>query len=564
MLVDAPAWRFFASYFRGRLSILLGYAAVATAQSLLVLPVLFLIRYAFDTVIPHRDAGRLVLIGVGILAIRIANSGVSLWLRAGHIRVIKAVVERLREDLLTRLYALSRWHYTQADRNTTHAQIVLDTERLDNMSNHVVSTLIPSIFTTLALLIVLAFLNWILLLVMIALAPLLLLSGRITGGAVQQRVFVFQRAFERFSKGMLFVLQQMDLTRTQSCQAEEIERRRAEIRDLRRTGERMAFTYAVHGQLQNVVVNLCGVVVLVVGGAAVARGSMTIGEFLSFWVAATLVNGHVTTITGSIAEIVSADASMITLHRLARGGELEPYRGRRRLQFAGRIDLEGIEFAYAGEPVLRGIDLSLRPGRTVVIAGPNGAGKSTVLHLILGFYRPRGGRVLADGVPYDEIDLAELRRSIGIVMQQPVLFAGTILENLAYGCPGASAEDVARAARLALAEEFIERLPNGYDTYVGEDGALLSGGEAQRLALARALLRRPRMLILDEPTNNLAADVIDRLMTNLRGLDGQPSIVIISHEDKALRHADYRYWLEGGGIRLMAPGAVAQDAPVIA
>lgn len=561
-LLDAEAWRFFASCFRGKLKILLGYAAVATAQSLLVLPVLFLIRHAFDVVIPRRNVSLLVLMGLGILAIRIANSGISLWLRAGHIRVIKDAVQRLREDLLTRLYVVSRWHYTRADRNTTHAQIVQDTERLDNMSNQVVSTLLPAVFTTLALLVVLAFLNWALLLVMIALAPLLLLTSRITGAIVKRRVFVFQRAFERFSKGVLFVLQQMDLTRAQSCQAQEIERRRAEVRDLRHAGERMAFTYAVHGQLQSVVVSVCGVVILIVGGAAVARASMTIGEFLSFWVAASLVNGYVTTITGAIAEIISGDASMVTLYRLARGGEVEPYRGRRRIQFAGQVEIEGVEFAYDGVTVLKGIDLAIRPGSSVVIAGPNGAGKSTMLYLILGFYQPRGGRMLADGVPYDELDLAELRRAIGVVMQHPTLFAGTILENVSYGRPEATPDDIARAARLALADEFIEKLPRGYDTHVGEDGALLSGGEAQRIALARALLRRPRMLILDEPTNHLESAVIDRLMTNLRTVEERPAIVTISHDVKALRHADYLYWLEDGGIRLIVPDAAGPGARI--
>jgi ATP-binding cassette subfamily B protein len=562
-LLDVEAWRFFGGFFHGTRRVLVGYAAVATAQSLLVLPVLYLIRRVFDVVIPQRDVRVLVLMGLGILAIRLANSGISLWLRAGHIRVIKGAVQRLREDLLTRLYVVSRWHYTRADRNTTHAQIVQDTERLDNMSNHVVSTLLPAVFTTLALLVVLAFLNWRLLLIMVVLAPLLLFTSRVTGTLVKRRVFVFQRAFERFSKGILFVLQQMDLTRAQSYQAEEVARRHGEIRDLRRAAERMAFTYAVHGQLQSVVVTICGVIVLIVGGAAVARGSMTIGEFLSFWVAVSLVNGHVTTITGSIADIISGDASMVTLYRLARGTEGEPYRGQRRLPFTGRIDLEGVEFAYDGMPVLKGIDLAIRPGASVVIAGPNGAGKSTMLHLILGFYRPRAGRVLADGVPYDQLDVLALRRSFGIVMQHPTLFAGTVLENLAYGCPEATPGDIARATRLALADEFIDRLPRGYDTHVGEDGALLSGGEAQRIAIARALLRRPRLLILDEPTNNLGVAVFDRLMRNLRTVEEPPAIVTITHDDKARRHADRLYWLEDGVLRPLpsaVPGAEASRA----
>jgi ABC-type multidrug transport system fused ATPase/permease subunit len=180
----------------------------------------------------------------------------------------------------------------------------------------------------------------------------------------------------------------------------------------------------------------------------------------------------------------------------------------------------------------------------------------------MGFHRPRGERMLADGVPYDKLDLVELRRAIGVVMQHPPLFAGTILENVSYGCPEATPDDIARAARLALADEFIKKLPRGYDTHVGEDGALLSGREAQRIALVRALLRRPRMLILDEPTKNLEGAVIDRLMTNLRSVEERPAIVTISHDEKALRHADYLYWLEDGVIHPIVPDAAGPGATI--
>jgi ABC-type multidrug transport system fused ATPase/permease subunit len=548
-LLDPDAWRYLASCYRGKLPVFFLYAALATAQSLLVLPVLLLIRRAFDVVIPQRDVPRLVLIGLGILAIRLVSSAISLWLRARHTNVIKEGVQRLRADLLTRLYVVSRAFYTRLDRNTTHAQIVLDTERLDNMSNRMVSTLLPAVFATLALLVVLAFRNWALLLVLVSLAPVMLLTARVTGGVVKRHVFVCQRAFEKFSKGTLFVLQQMDLTRAQSFQAQEIERRKAELDHLKHTSERMAFSFAVHGHLQSTVVAVCGIVILVVGGAAVARGAMTIGEFLSFWVAASLVNGYVTTITESITEIISGNQSLVTLYRLAHTGESQPYRGRRRIRFTGRIDLDAVDFAYDGVPVLKGVSLNIRPDSHVAVIGPNGAGKSTILQLILGFYRPLGGRVLADGVPYEDLDLVELRRAIGVVMQHPTLFSGTIRENISYGCPDATPCDIRRAAGIALADEFLERLPSGYETQVGEDGALLSGGEAQRIAIARALLRRPRVLILDEPTNHLQSAAVDRLMSNLGALEERPALVIISHDREAWRHAQHLYRLENGVIR---------------
>src|SRR5262245_1493866 len=156
---DLEAWRYFESCSPGNAGRLLFYGVVAAVQSLLLLPVLLLIRYAVDTVIPQREVGLLVVIGAGIFALRAASGAVALWLRAAHVRVLKQATLRLREDLLRRLFQLSRAAYTQMDRDTTHARIVLDTERLDEMSHAVVARLVPAAFSAAVLLVVLAFLN---------------------------------------------------------------------------------------------------------------------------------------------------------------------------------------------------------------------------------------------------------------------------------------------------------------------------------------------------------------------------------------------------------------------
>ena len=545
-LFDLDAWRYFEACSPGKIGRLLFYGSVAAAQSFLLLPVLLLIRHAVDTVIPQRQIGLLILIGGGIFGLRAVSSAVALWLRAAHVRVLKQATLRLREDLLNRLFLLSRAAYTRLDRDTTHARIVLDTERLDEMSHTVVARLLPAFFSATVLLLLLAFLNRRLLLLMLALAPLLLVTIRVTGRLVKRDVFIFQRAFETFSNGIQFVLQHMDLTFTQSFEAREAQRRVADMDQLRETSERMAFIYAVHGQLQTTIVTLCGVVILVAGGAAVAAKQMTIGQFLSFWVAAGLLNQQVMTIVGAIPEVIAGNESMVTLHRFATSGEPRPYQGRETVRFTGRIDVEGVDFAYDGVPVVRDVSLEVRPGATVAIVGPNGAGKSTILYLILGFYRPLRGEVRADGVPYDRLDLVELRRRMGVVMQHPTFFAGTVLENISYGYPEATMDEVLRASRLALADEFIRRLPQAYDTPIGEEGILLSGGEVQRIAIARALLRRPRLLILDEPTNHLESAVIHRLLENLSTLEERPAVLIISHDREVLGFADHLYRVESG------------------
>jgi ABC-type multidrug transport system fused ATPase/permease subunit len=549
-LAGLGAWRYFESRSPGKLSVLLLFGLAAAAQSLLLLPVLLLIRHAVDTVIPQRQFGLLIQIGAAIFALRAAGALAALWLRAAHVRVLKQATFRLREDLLARLFSLSRAAYTRLDRDTTHARIVLDTERLDEMTHAVVARLLPAFFSALVLLVLLAFLNTRLLLLTLALAPLLLLSIRATGGLVKRRVIVFQRAFEAFSNGVLFVLQHMELALVQAFESREAQRRVADMDRLRRSSERMAFVYAVHGQLQTITVTLCGVVILVAGGAAVAAGHMTIGGFLSFWVAAGLLNQQVTAIVTAIPQVIAGNESMQTLHRFAMSCEPLVYGGREVIPFAGRIRLDEVEFGYGGAPVVRGASLEIGPGETAAIAGPNGAGKSTLLYLMLGFYRPQRGTLSADGVPYDRLDLVELRRRIGVVMQHPTFFAGTVRENIAYGWPEATMEEIAHAARIAQADEFIRALPQGYDTPIGEGGMLLSGGEVQRIAIARALLRRPRLLILDEPTNHLEGAAVRRLLDSLAGLEERPGVLIISHDREVLRYVDRVHTIAGG---ILAP-----------
>ncbi|MFC1488445.1 ATP-binding cassette domain-containing protein [Thermodesulfobacteriota bacterium] len=188
------------------------------------------------------------------------------------------------------------------------------------------------------------------------------------------------------------------------------------------------------------------------------------------------------------------------------------------------------------------------PNQMVALVGPNGAGKSTIVNLILGFYRPQEGGLFADDCPYVNMDIVHFRRQIGVVTQDPIIFSGTVLENITYGSPEANTDQVVRAAELAVAHEFILRLPEGYDTFVGGRGVLLSGGQRQRIAVARALLRRPQLLILDEPTHHLDKTGVYELMGNLKRLEQVPSILIISHDVDILDAADQSYYLKEGRV----------------
>jgi ATP-binding cassette subfamily B protein len=300
---------------------------------------------------------------------------------------------------------------------------------------------------------------------------------------------------------------------------------------------------------------LAGIIILVAGGTAIVKGAMSLGDLLMFYVAAGLLNGQLNNLLGSVPEWIAGNESLLKLHGLLREGREQPYHGARSIDFDGSFSLRGVSFAYDDHCVLRAIDLDVPAGARVAIVGPNGAGKTTLLSLLVGFCRPQQGGLYASGVAYDELDMGALRRSMGVVMQQQSFFAGTVLENIRYGHPDASRAAVQAAARLALADDFIMALAEGYDTEIGEGGALLSGGERQRLAIARALLGEPKLLILDEPTNHLDMSAIARLMRGLVDAPQRPTILIISHDPGVVAFADRVYCLDQGRLHEETPAS---------
>ena len=215
----------------------------------------------------------------------------------------------------------------------------------------------------------------------------------------------------------------------------------------------------------------------------------------------------------------------------------------------GAIEFDDVSFAYAGaEAVLHHIDLSMAPGDTVAFVGQTGSGKSTLVKLLLRFYVPSAGRILLDGQPIDTLSLESLRRQIGFVSQDVFLFEGTIGENIAYGTPDATREAIAAAADAAEATEFIERMPGGFDAVVGERGQKLSGGQRQRLSIARALLKNPPILILDEATSAVDNETEAAIQRSLRRISHSRTMIVIAHRLSTIVHANRIYVLDAGRI----------------
>jgi ABC-type multidrug transport system fused ATPase/permease subunit len=521
---------------------------LAAGQALLVLPLALLVRLAFDTLIPARDFGMLFAAGAGILIVSLANNSLTLWTRHMTLDVTKRAIAALRMELLDRCYALSRHFHTHADRGRLQSLLMHDTERVDVMSNAVVTAFLPGACTSIVLVLVLLYLYPLLLIIIAAIMPLLIWTNKVSAVHTRAENEKYHRAFETLSRGIYFVLTAMDLTRIQTAEKLERARQHAATEHLRVTSERMAWLNAAHRAQQNVIGVFWGVVILIAGGWAVAQNWMTIGDLLSYYVAVSLLSASMISTLTAIPQIVEGNMSVNLLYQFLQTRDPVPYHGTRQITFQGNVRFDNVWFQYDEVEVLRGVTFELRPGTTTAIVGANGAGKSTLTFLLLGLYRPLQGAMFADGFLYDDVAMEALRSRIAAVLQDPLIFSGTIRENIAYGALEATDAEIERASRTATAHTFIENLPERYETQVGDEGKLLSGGQRQRIALARALLRQPALLILDEPTNHLDVAAIVALMENLKTLSPRPAVLLISHDLQVTHYADQVYELRGGQL----------------
>jgi ATP-binding cassette subfamily B protein len=214
----------------------------------------------------------------------------------------------------------------------------------------------------------------------------------------------------------------------------------------------------------------------------------------------------------------------------------------------GRIELRDVSFKYGSRRILHNLNLSIEPGEMIGLVGPSGAGKSTIVNLICRFYDVTSGAILVDGSDLRSFPIAEYRRNIGMVLQEPYLFYGTIAENIAYARPHASRAEIIEAAKAGRAHNFILKLPDGYDSVVGERGQSLSGGERQRISIARALLTNPRILILDEATSSVDTETEREIQEAFENLIHGRTTIAIAHRISTLRRADRLVVLEDGQI----------------
>jgi ABC-type bacteriocin/lantibiotic exporter with double-glycine peptidase domain len=522
--------------------------ATSVVQSALLLPVALAARYAFNTLIPHERVGRLALVTGAVLVLYVLSSGVALWNRWVTLEVTKRAITRVRAAMLNKLHELPRSWFDRHDMATLHSIVVQDSERLDVMLTVLLAQIVPAAIIGVVLTAMLVAISPVLFAVMLPVALLLMVVNAWLGRAIRHRARALQRAVDAFSGGTMLSLRSMTLARSQALEGDVLRRSGRDLDVLEEAARAVGWRSALYALMQGTIAATGGAALLVVGGAAVVNHDIRLGDLVAFFAVAILLRGQLAVAALNLPNVFTGSQSLARIEELLDEREPEPYGGSRRIAFHGGVELDEVEFGYADEPVLRGANLTVEPGDWVALLGPNGAGKTTVINLLLGLYRPAAGAVRADGVSYDELDLRDVRERVGALLHEPMIFPGSIAENIAYGKPDTDRESIEWAAAVAAVSEFAARLPEGLDTLAGDEGLRLSAGQRQRVALARALVREPALLLLDEPTDHLDEASSRLVLENLRKLPGEPAMLLVTHDPAVARQADRAYRLVEGRL----------------
>jgi ATP-binding cassette, subfamily B, bacterial len=469
------------------------------------------------------------------------------WARAGQ-----RMVFDLANDLFGRLQRLSLAFHGRRDVGDSLSRLTGDSYCVYTLTNALLIAPVQHLFTIVVVGVVAWNLDPLLTVLSLVLAPIMTISTIFFGGRLKARALQGREAEARLMSFVQQTLTAVPLVQAFSAEARNRHRFQSLANDAVEVSQRATLVQGSHGLVNGLIVTLGAAIVLFVGGQRVLTGAVSVGSLLVFLAYVQSLQGAVRGLHATYGSVKTAEASLDRVFEVLdaqEGVRDRPGAAPLHPPITGHVRLEHVTFGYEdGAPILHDIDLEAHPGETIALVGATGVGKSTLVSLIPRFFDPWTGRITIDGTDLRDIRLTSLRAHVALVLQEPFILPLTIADNIAYGRPTATRTDIIAAAEAANARPFIERLPNGFDTIVGERGSTLSGGERQRLSIARALLRDAPILILDEPTSALDSTTEALILDALDRLVRGRTTFVIAHRLSTIRRADHIIVLEHGRI----------------
>ncbi len=534
--------------YRLSLAVSIVLAAVSQLASIALVQVT---QRVINVAIVAGDAAKLRLFIVLILVLGLAKSLAMVGRRFISGRQALGVEYDMRNALYSHLLRLSFRFYDGHQTGQLMSRATVDLQTVRFFLGYGLIFFFQHVLTIVGVTAVMFWMDWRLALVALAVTPLIVvLAYRYSHVShpvlrdVQQRMADVATVAEENIVGVHVV----KAFAQETSEQEKFERRSTAVfeQSVRANRQRALYVPAL-----SFVPLLAQAAVLLVGGRMVVAGSLSVGAFVGFNLYVVMLTMPLRMLGMWIGQAQRATASGERIFEIM--DEPEEIRERPSAPALapgpGRVRLEGVSFEYSpGRPVLQGIDLEIEPGKTIALIGHTGSGKTTLTALVPRFYDVTGGRVTIDGTDVRDVTLTSLRREIGVISQDPFLFSASVRENIAFGRPDATDEEVEQAARWAQAHEFVEGLPDGYDTVIGERGITLSGGQRQRIAIARALILDPRILVFDDATASVDATTEARIRLGLREATRSRTTLIIAHRLSTIALADEIVVLDHGRV----------------
>ena len=556
-------WQYLKPYWRLELITLL--VMIFLSGLALVLPIA--IQYMIDNLIPglaassdlSRNMTRVITFGSVLLSIYLANVFLS-WLRDFLATTIGAgIIADIRSQLFYHLEQVSIRFYQKNQIGEIMSRLLSDVARLQDLMTSTLLSFLTNIFLLIAISCYLLTVNWILTLVALIPVPLTILFSNFFG----RRMNTLTRRVQEAVAALTARLQEA-LLGTRIIRAfgqEEAEKKRVDLhlQHLKRNSIRLNVTNSLSSNFIHFVNMIGPIVVLAWGTYLVAGGSVKLGALVAFYILLSYLYSPIRDIASINIEIHSAMASVTRVFEyldLPPAITEDPHPVQPQT-VEGAISFRGVSFRYDENGFeIDGLSLDIKSREKIAIVGPSGSGKTTLINLIMRLYDPQAGSIMLDGIDIRKLPVKLLRDSIGLVDQDPLLFKTSIFGNIAYADPEASMEKVTAAARVANIHDFISSLPDKYQGEVGERGVTLSGGERQRLCLARAILRNPPILILDEATSSLDSNSEELIQEALKKMLADKTAIIIAHRLSTVQHVDRIIVMDGG--RIVSQGNHAQ------
>jgi subfamily B ATP-binding cassette protein MsbA len=506
------------------------------------------------TTVLKGDGKMSIAVGAALAVVAIATLGALASYIANY--YTESVGQWVANDLRMRTYhhlqRLSLSYYDQQRTGALLSTITSDVQTIQSFASSATLGILVDLFTIVGMLFIMFWLNWDFTLIVLAVTPFLLLLVSRFKKAVKAATHEVRKQQANIVSVVQQDLESMRVVKAFGRQEYEQEELGEVSRAVVNAALKARRVKAMLSPIVTVTVAVCTGIVLWRGSALILAGTMTAGAltvFLSYLTKFFKPVKDLATMTNSIAQ---AAVGVDRVRAILDADNVIPESPEARVPESpvrGGIRFDQVKFAYNPEsPVLQGVSFDIKPGQLIGVVGPTGGGKSTIVSLIPRFYDTTSGKIEIDGVDVRDYKLQWLRSQIGYVLQETVLFRGTVHDNIAYGKAGATREEIVEAAKLANADEFISRMPHGYDTMIGERGDTLSGGQRQRIGIARALVRDNPILILDEPTAALDTESERLVIEALERLMKGRTVITIAHRLSTIRDADKIIVLDGGVV----------------